>query len=59
MNVLTSSEPVLGRGPGVQFRPDLQLGQAMLWRGLSGQRQPPEVLLHPSVGHEGEDPSDL
>lgn len=29
----------------------------MLWRGLSGQRQSPEVLLHPSVGHEGEHPS--
>lgn len=57
--MLSSSEPVLGRGPGVRLRPDLQLGQAMLRRGLSGQRQPPEVLLHPSVGHEGEDPPDL
>ena len=43
------SDSVLGGGPGVRRRPELQLGEEVLWSGLSGQRQPTEVLLHPSV----------
>lgn len=43
------SDFVLGGGPGVRRRPELQLGEEMLWSGLSGQRQPTAVLLHPSV----------
>lgn len=44
-------DSVLGSGPGVRGRAELQLGEEMLRRGLSGQRQPAEVVLHPSVGH--------
>lgn len=46
---------MLGRGSGVRLRPRLRVGEALLRRGLSGQGQPPEVLLHPRAGHEGED----
>lgn len=44
-----STDDVLGSGPGVHGRQEQQLEQEMLRRGLSGQRQPPEVLLHQSV----------
>lgn len=47
------TESVLGGGPGLCGRSQLQMGEEMLWSGLSGQRQPPEVLLHPSVRHQG------
>lgn len=44
-----STDDVLGSGPGVHGRQEQQLEQEMLRCGLSGQRQPPEVLLHQSV----------
>lgn len=49
MAVRVSADDVLGSGPGVHGRQKQQLEQEMLRRGLSGQRQPPEVLLHQSV----------
>lgn len=48
------SDSVFGGGPGVRNRPELQLAEEVLWSGLSGQRQPTEVLLHQSVRHQGE-----
>lgn len=41
-----SSVIVLSGGPGVHSRSELQLEQEMLRRRLSGQRQPPAILLH-------------
>lgn len=44
-----SAGDVLGGGPGVHGGQEQQLAQEVLRRGQSGQRQPPEVLLHPGV----------
>lgn len=49
MALCVFADDVLGSSPGVHGRQEQQLDQEMLRRGLSGQRQPPEVLLHQSL----------
>ena len=49
-----SSDIVFSSGPSVHSREEQQLAQEMLRCSLSGQRQPPEVLLHQGVWNQGE-----
>lgn len=51
---LCSADSVFSSGAGVRSRKRSVLEQAMLWRGLLGERQPSEVLFHPCVRYQGE-----
>ena len=47
----------LCRGPGLHCWQELGLDQEELWCGMSGEGQPPEVLLHQGLWPQGESSS--
>lgn len=48
------ADPVFSSGPGVRDWSELRVGEEVLWSGLSGERQPTEILLRQSVWHQSE-----